>query len=92
MSTIHLESLTHSMFRSQEANFACRLVALIELAEGPFECSHIVVCIDRAITEEERKPLMNGLQWAGFSLTTLDHFTGGMDVTSSKWLFMGMEV
>lgn len=68
------------------------LVALIELAEGPFECSHIVVCIDRAITEEERKPLMNGLQWAGFSLTTLDHFTGGLDVISSKWLFMGMEV
>jgi hypothetical protein len=68
------------------------LVALIELAEGPLGCGHMVICIDRSITEEERKPLMNGLRWAGFSLTTLDYWTGGLDVTSSRWLFMGMEV
>jgi hypothetical protein len=68
------------------------LVALIELAEGPLACSHMVICIDRSITEEERKPLLTGLQWAGFSLTTLDFWTGGVDVTSDRWLFMGMEV
>lgn len=68
------------------------LVALIELAEGPLACGHMVVAVDRGIAEEERKPLLTGLQWAGFSLTTLDFWTGGVDVTSDRWLFMGMEV
>ncbi|OIW23521.1 hypothetical protein CONLIGDRAFT_657717 [Coniochaeta ligniaria NRRL 30616] len=68
------------------------LVALIELAEGPLACSHMVVCVDREMAGEEGKPLLTGLQWAGFSLTTLDFWTGGVDVTSGRWLFMGMEV
>lgn len=68
------------------------LVALIELAEGPLACSHMVVCVDRVIPEEDRKPLLTGLQWAGFSLTTLDFWTGGVDVTSDRWLFVGMEI
>lgn len=68
------------------------LVALIELAEGPLACEHMVIAVDRGIAEEERKPLLTGLQWAGFSLTTLDFWTGGVDVTSDRWLFMGMEV
>jgi hypothetical protein len=68
------------------------LVALIELAEGPLACEHMVIAVDRGIEEEDAKPLLTGLQWAGFSITTLDFWTGGMDVTSEKWLFMGMEV
>lgn len=68
------------------------LVALIELAEGPLGCTHMVICVDRSIAEEDQKPLITGLGWAGFSLTTLDYWTGGMDVTSSRWLFMGMEI
>ena len=69
-----------------------RLVALIELADGPLECSHMVICIDRTISPDERQGLMKGLQWAGFSLSTLDFWTGGVDVTSNQWLFMGMEM
>jgi hypothetical protein len=69
-----------------------RLVALIELAEGPFACSHMVICIERSIPEEETKGLTKGLQWAGFSLTTLDFWSEGFDVLSNRWLFMGMEV
>ncbi|KAK7749177.1 hypothetical protein SLS62_008358 [Diatrype stigma] len=68
------------------------LIALIELAEGPFECSHVVLCLDREIPEEDAKALMKNLQWAGFELTTLDHWAKDVDVTSRKWLFMGMEV
>jgi len=68
------------------------LVALIELAEGPLGCEHMVIAVEREIGEEEKRPLLTGLQWAGFSLTTLDYWTGGMDVTSGRWLFMGMEV
>ncbi|KAL2130950.1 hypothetical protein VTI74DRAFT_5733 [Chaetomium olivicolor] len=68
------------------------LVALIELAEGPLACSHMVICIERSIPEEETKALTKGLQWAGFSLTTFDFWSGGSDVLSDRWLFMGMEV
>ncbi|KAM7202621.1 Ornithine decarboxylase antizyme domain containing protein [Naviculisporaceae sp. PSN 640] len=68
------------------------LVALIELADGPLSCSHMVICIDRSIPAEEAKALTKGLQWAGFSPTTLDFWSGGMDVTSKKWFFMGMEL
>lgn len=36
---------------------------------------------------------MKGLQWAGFSLASLDRWAGGsLDVTSSRWLFMDYEV
>ncbi|KAH6838358.1 ornithine decarboxylase antizyme-domain-containing protein [Chaetomium sp. MPI-CAGE-AT-0009] len=68
------------------------LVALIELAEGPLACSHMVICIERSIPAEETKGLTRGLQWAGFSLTTLDFWSPGFDVLSNRWLFMGMEV
>ncbi|KAK3386207.1 ornithine decarboxylase antizyme-domain-containing protein [Sordaria brevicollis] len=70
------------------------LVALIELADGPLACSHMVICLDRSIPEEEAVPLMKGLQWAGFSMTTFDFWSGGKvcDVVSGRWLFMGMEM
>ncbi|KAK0717383.1 ornithine decarboxylase antizyme-domain-containing protein [Lasiosphaeria miniovina] len=68
------------------------LVALIELAEGPFACTHMVICIDRSIPGDEAQALTKGLQWAGFSLTALDFISGGCDVISRQWLFMGMEV
>lgn len=67
-------------------------MALIELADGPLGCSHMVIAIERCIQEENAKPLTKGLQWAGFSLTTLDFWSSGYDVISSKWLFMGMEL
>jgi hypothetical protein len=70
------------------------LVALIELADGPLACSHMVICLDRSIPGEEAVPLMKGLQWAGFSMTTFDFWSGGKicDVVSGRWLFMGMEM
>lgn len=68
------------------------LVAMIELAEMPLGCSRLVVCIDRSIEPEEMQPLTKGLQWAGFELETLDDWAGVRDVTSEKWLFMGVEV
>jgi len=68
------------------------LVALLELAESAFACSHMVICLERLIPEEETKGLVKGLQWAGFSLTTLDFWATGLDIVSSRWLFMGMEL
>lgn len=68
------------------------LVALIELTETPLGCSRLVICIDRSIEDEELAGLSKGLQWAGFELGTLDQWAGIRDVTSSRWIFMGMEV
>ncbi|KAI1389519.1 ornithine decarboxylase antizyme-domain-containing protein [Hypoxylon trugodes] len=68
------------------------LIALIELADGPIGCSHIVICVDRHMPPDYAKALMRSLQWVGFDLTTLDHWAKDIDVTSNKWLFMGMEV
>ncbi|KAI9167743.1 ornithine decarboxylase antizyme [Paramyrothecium foliicola] len=68
------------------------LMALIELADGPLDCSRIVTCIDRRIPSEEAVELTKSLQWVGFELTTLDHWAKDLDVTSNQWVFMGMEI
>ncbi|CAI0655299.1 unnamed protein product [Colletotrichum noveboracense] len=68
------------------------LMALMELVDGPLDCQHLVICIDRGIEEEDAKSLMKSLQWVGFELTTLDRWAHNVDVTSNRWLFMGMEI
>ncbi|KAI1085306.1 ornithine decarboxylase antizyme-domain-containing protein [Whalleya microplaca] len=68
------------------------LIALIELADVPLGCSHVVICVDRLMPDDYEKALMRSLQWVGFDLTTLDHWAKAVDVTSDKWLFMGMEI
>lgn len=67
-------------------------MALIELADTPLDCQHLVVCLDRRIEERDAKSLMKSLQWVGFELTTLDNWAKDLDVTSKEWLFMGMEL
>lgn len=67
-------------------------MALIELAEVPLASTRLVVCLDRSISDDDAKTLMKGLQWAGFSLSTLDYWAGALDVTSRKWMFMAMEL
>jgi hypothetical protein len=68
------------------------LMALLELADAPLKCEHLVICIDRDISDGDARALMKSLEWVGFSLTTLDNWAKALDVTSQKWLFMGMEV
>ncbi|KAK1980918.1 ornithine decarboxylase antizyme [Colletotrichum cereale] len=68
------------------------LMALMELVDGPLDCQHLVICVDRGIEQEDAKSLMKSLQWVGFELTTLDHWARDVDVTSDQWLFMSMEI
>lgn len=69
------------------------LVAMIELAESPLECSTIILCIDRLIPQNEIHALMKNLQWVGFEPTMFDRWAKqGVDVTSNCWLLMGMDV
>jgi len=77
--------------KTQQLTFTS-LVALIELAEGPLDCSHMVICMDRSIPGDDSKALTKGLQWAGFSLTMLDFWASELDVISNQWIFMGMEL
>lgn len=71
------------------------LMALIELATTPAlpPCNQMVVCFDR---EEEETPvtkaLLRDLGWVGFELCTLKDWADGLELTSEKWLFVGMEV
>ncbi|KAF5537212.1 ornithine decarboxylase antizyme [Fusarium mexicanum] len=68
------------------------LMALIELADGPLDCAHVVTCIDRRIPADDVHSLTKSLQWVGFDMVTLDHWAHGLDVTSKKWMLMGMEL
>ncbi|KAI0811501.1 ornithine decarboxylase antizyme-domain-containing protein [Xylaria sp. FL0064] len=68
------------------------LIALIELADGPLECSNVVICLDRHMPADHAKSFMRSLQWVGFELTALDHWADELDVVSDKWLFLGMEL
>lgn len=68
------------------------LMALIELAEAGFAVSQVVICLDRSIPEIDRKALLKSLRWVGFDLITLDTWAKDIDVTSKKWLFLGMDI
>jgi hypothetical protein len=76
---------------SQVANFHS-LMALIELAETVFAVSQVVICLDRSVPEDDRKAFMKSVRWVGFEMATLDMWADALDVTSDKWLFLGMEI
>jgi hypothetical protein len=67
-------------------------MALIELAETVFAVSQVVICLDRSVPEDDRKAFMKSLRWVGFEMATLDMWADALDVTSDKWLFLGMEI
>lgn len=71
-----------------------RLIALMELASDPsFDCTGVVACLHRSMDAGELKRLMRDLGWVGFRLITLAHWAEGHEeVTSEKWVFLGMEV
>ena len=68
-------------------------MALLELAGTPeFDCSQLVVCLDRSLEEEKEKSLMRDLGWVGFKLVTLGTLVDTEGIHSTKWLFLTMEV
>ncbi|KAI9826191.1 MAG: hypothetical protein M1826_006706 [Phylliscum demangeonii] len=69
------------------------LMSIIELASSPlFECSGLVLGLDRSLPQPEVQTLMRDLGWVGFSLVTLAAWTQGPAPLSSKWLFMAMDM
>lgn len=67
-------------------------MALIELADSIFALQQVVICLDRSVPEADAKSFMKSLRWVGFEMATLDMWAKERDVTSDKWLFLGMEV
>jgi hypothetical protein len=67
-------------------------MALIELAEIVFAVEQVVICLDRNVPEIDATAFMKSLRWVGFDLITLDMWAHDLDVTSNKWLFLGMEI
>lgn len=67
-------------------------MALMELAESVFAVSRVVVCCSRKMPEVESQALHKSLQWVGFDLIPLDTWSGCLDTTSHKWLYLGLEI
>ncbi|KAK0800710.1 hypothetical protein LTR59_005615 [Friedmanniomyces endolithicus] len=69
------------------------LMILLELASSDeFECSQLVICVDRFADEKDVKETTRDLGWVGFELAMLDAWAGRSNVTSDSWLFFGMDI
>ncbi|KAK4574226.1 hypothetical protein LTR86_001987 [Recurvomyces mirabilis] len=65
------------------------LMALLELASNDsFECSQLVVCVDRSANGEDVKDL----GWVGFELAMLDDWAGVKGCISDSWVYLKMDV
>lgn len=70
-------------------------MTLMELASGhAFECSQLVVGVDRLASAEEIKDTVRDLGWVGFELMMLDAWAGRAELacTSDRWLFLGIDL
>ena len=75
------------------ADIMYRLTALLELASTDgFDCSQLVICLDRTADHEATADLTKDLGWVGFELTMLDQWSGQECTLSDRWLFMAMDV
>jgi len=68
-------------------------MALLELCSIPaFDCSSLVVCLDRNMEAGMVKDMTRDLGWVGFEPITLAQWALRGDLLSDKWLFLAMDV
>jgi len=68
------------------------LMALLELCSvSEFDCSRLVVCLDRRSDSEDMKGLMRDLGWVGFEAMTLAEWTNSPKIVSDRWVMLGMD-
>ena len=68
-------------------------MALLELASSDsFDCSQLVVCVDREADEQGVKDTTRDLGWVGFELLMLDAWAGEKGCVSDRWIMLGMDV
>ncbi|EMC95976.1 hypothetical protein BAUCODRAFT_123255 [Baudoinia panamericana UAMH 10762] len=69
------------------------LMALLELASSDaFDCSQLVVCVDRTAKDEDVKDTTRDLGWVGFELIMLDAWAGDEACISDRWIYLAMDV
>jgi len=68
-------------------------MALLELASSDnFECSQLLVCVDREADAQGVKDIARDLGWVGFELMMLDQWAGEKGCMSDRWIILGMDI
>lgn len=68
-------------------------MSLLELcSDKDFDCTSLIVCVDRDADKDDIQDLTRDLGWVGFELTTLDFWSNRTACTSDKWLLLEMEL
>lgn len=68
-------------------------MALLELASSEaFDCSQLVVCVDRTAQADNVKDTTRDLGWVGFELMMLDTWSHDGNAISERWIFLGMDL
>nr|POE51149.1 hypothetical protein CFP56_70526 [Quercus suber] len=69
------------------------LMALLELASSEaFDCSQLIVCVDREASAEDVKDTTRDLGWVGFELMMLEAWSGDEHCLSDRWIFVGIDL
>ena len=67
-------------------------MALLELCDLPdFQCSQLVVCLERDLDNDLLKSVKRDLGWVGFEPLTLADWTAGDEILSDRWVFLSMD-
>ena len=67
-------------------------MSLLELSSSEhFDCSQLIVCVDRTADEEEVQELTKSLGWVGFELSMLEDWAADGCI-SDQYIFLGMDV
>jgi len=68
------------------------LMALLELCNvSDFDCTRLVVCLDRILRSTDVKGLMRDLGWVGFEPLTLADWTDSENIVSDRWIYLGID-
>lgn len=68
-------------------------MSLLELASSEhFDCTDLVIGVERTADAEEVKDVNRSLAWVGFELTMLEAWAGEGGCISERYVFLGMEI
>ncbi|EME42180.1 hypothetical protein DOTSEDRAFT_73113 [Dothistroma septosporum NZE10] len=70
------------------------LMSLLELSTSDhFDCTQLVICVDRTACPSDVQDLNKSLGWVGFELSTLDDWSrSSTSCISDRYIFLGMDL
>ena len=96
--TIFVSLLFRSVFGTRwfdhaNKHYALRMMELLELCHTPeFDCSEVIICLDRSLLQGESRGVVRDFGWVGFKPTTLSDWTDAGEIVSDCWFFLSMKV